>query len=278
MNNAGVNRTVGYLWRCVAVVALSALTACAGRPLQSAAASGVDAEEPEAVATPSSANVDWSPSLRGPFESIVWHSRNFPGKTPTRYSPTAFDGRQAIRGEASSSASMLRQHIRVEPSALGQIAFAWQVPQLIAGANMSLRDHDDSPVRIMLAFEGDRSRLSTKDAMLSELARALTGEEMPYATLMYVWCNSRAPGSVITSPRTDRVRSIVLESGPKRLNQWLDYQRDIRADFEAAFGEKPGALVGVAIMSDSDNTRSKALAWYGAVRITPALVAQTATP
>jgi hypothetical protein len=274
--NATVSRSSALCrWTCFATALL--LSACAGRAILPSH-DPADTSETEAPAPTAQPNINWTPALRSPGESIVWHSRIFPGKTPTLYKHTAFDGRDAIRGEAASSASMLRQHIRVEPPDLGHIAFAWQVPQLIAGANMSLRDHDDSPVRIMLAFEGDRSRLSTKDALLSELARTLTGEEMPYATLMYVWCNSRAPGSVITSPRTDRVRSIVLESGPKRLNQWLDYQRDIRADFETAFGEKPGALVGVAIMSDSDNTRSKALAWYGAVRITPALVAQTATP
>ena len=36
------------------------------------------------------------------------------------------------------------------------------------------------------------------------LLRILTGEELPYATLMYVWCNKRAPGSVVRNPRTDR--------------------------------------------------------------------------
>jgi hypothetical protein len=118
-------------------------------------------------------------------------------------------------------------------------------------------------VRIVLAFEGDRSRFSARRA-LSELARALTGEEMPYATLMYVWCNKREPGTVIRSPRTDRIRKLVVESGRHRLNQWLDYERDIRADYERAFGEAPGALVGIAIMTDSDNTRSRA--WYGPVR------------
>ena len=42
------------------------------------------------------------------------------------------------------------------------------------------------------------------------LAEVLTGEEPPYATLMYVWCNKREPGTVIHSPRTDRIRKIVL--------------------------------------------------------------------
>jgi hypothetical protein len=75
---------------------------------------------------------------------------------------------------------------------------------------------------------------------------------------------------VIRSPRTERVRKLVVESGSRKLNQWLDYERNIRADFERAFGEKPGALVGIGIMSDSDNTRSTSRAWYGPLRLSPA--------
>ena len=85
-------------------------------------------------------------------------------------------------------------------------------------------------------------------------------------------CNRRAPGSVIRNPRTDRIRKLVVESGARSLNRWLEYERDIRADYERAFGEKPGALVGIAIMTDSDNTRSRAQAWYGPVRLVPASV------
>lgn len=40
--------------------------------------------------------------------------------------------------------------------------------------------------------------------MLSELVRAVTGEEMPYATLMYVWCNTREPGEALASRREAR--------------------------------------------------------------------------
>ena len=92
---------------------------------------------------------------------------------------------------------------------------------------------------------------------------------MPYATLMYVWCNRREPGTVIRNPRTDRVRKLVVESGAHGLNRWLEYERDIRADYQRVFGEAPGALVGIAIMTDSDNTQSRASAWYGPVRFLP---------
>ena len=155
------------------------------------------------------------------------------------------------------------------PEAIGRLQFSWKVPALIADADMTRRDGDDAPSRVVLAFEGDRSRFSAKEAILSELARTLTGEELPYATLMYVWCNKRPVGSVIAHPRSDRIRSIVVESGPARLGQWLAYDRDIRADFEAAFGEAPGMLAGIGVMTDSDNTASRALAWYGPVRLAP---------
>jgi hypothetical protein len=164
---------------------------------------------------------------------------------------------------------MLRQVVRIEPQDLGRVRFSWKVPALIEQADLATREGDDAPVRVVLAFEGDRSRFSAKDAALSELAQALTGEPMPYATLMYVWCNKRAPGTVIHGARTDRIRKLVVESGAARLNQWLDYERDVRADYERVFGEKPGALVGIGIMSDSDNTRSQASAWYGPLRLVP---------
>lgn len=198
-----------------------------------------------------------------------WRHHTFPGKSPTKFSYMREDGRDAIAVTAASSASMLRSKVRIEWPELGSLKFSWKVPQLISGADMAARDADDSPVRVVLFFEGDRSRFSPRDAMMAELVRAVTGEEMPYATLMYVWCNRRAPGAVVTNPRTGRIRTLVVESGASRLNQWIQYERDIASDFRRAFGEDPGALVGMAIMTDSDNTQSMARAWYGPLRLLP---------
>jgi hypothetical protein len=203
-----------------------------------------------------------------------WKHYTLPGKAATQFSYARKDGRDALAVKAVSSASMLRHKVRVEPAELGNVRFSWKVPQLIAEADMASRDADDSPVRVILAFEGDRSRFSARNSMMSELALALTGEEMPFATLMYVWCNKRAPGTVINNARTDRVRKIVVESGARKLDQWLDYERDIRADYQRAFGEAPGALVGIAIMTDSDNTRTTANAWYGPVQLSPSASVQ----
>src|SRR5688500_4174448 len=105
-----------------------------------------------------------------------WRHLAFPGKQPTRFDYARKDGRDAVAVLAASSASMLRSKVRIEPDELRGVRFSWKVPQLIAGADVAVREADDSPVRIVLFFEGDRSRLSARDAMLSELVRTMTGE------------------------------------------------------------------------------------------------------
>ena len=229
---------------------------------------GCAAPQPSAAVAPAQGEKTWNPVAQA-----AWQEVQLPGKTPTVYrlddqAPIGARGlRTALKADAQSSASMLRAPVRIEADALGRVDFSWLVPKLITNADMGQRDGDDSPVRLILAFEGDRSKFSAKDAMVNELARLLTGEEMPYATLMYVWCNKRAVDSVISSPRTDRIRKIVVESGAQGLTQWRNYERDIRADYLRAFGEAPGALVAIGLMSDSDNTHSNAVAWYGPIAL-----------
>jgi hypothetical protein len=45
------------------------------------------------------------------------------------------------------------------------------------------------------------------------------------------------------------------------------YERDIKKDYQNAFGEPPGALIGVGLMTDSDNTQSHIHSWYGAIQL-----------
>ncbi|QJC57628.1 hypothetical protein HC248_02958 [Polaromonas vacuolata] len=197
-----------------------------------------------------------------------WSHHLLPGKEATQYFAQRLDGRNTVMAQSNSSASMLRQSLHVASADLGQLGFSWKLPSLITGADLTRRDAHDSPVRVVMIFEGDRASFSMKNAMLSELALAITGEPLPYATLSYVWCNSCAPNSVIINPRIDRFREIVLESGSQNLGQWRDYQRNIQVDFQRAFGEAPGALLGIAIMTDTDNTHQKAQAWYGPISMT----------
>eukprot|EP01041_Mallomonas_annulata_P015547 gene15548-32846_t len=113
----------------------------------------------------------------------------------------------------------------------GRISFSWRVDALPAGADLAAADASDSPVGIVLGFEGDRTRWSPRTHRLSEMSRLLTGEELPYATLVYAWGNREAPGTVVVNPRTDRIRKLVLDSGPQNIGVWRDHVIDVRAAF-----------------------------------------------
>ena len=196
-----------------------------------------------------------------------WHPVLLPGKAPTRYSVTQKDGRWAVSARADSSASMWRRRVSVAPEQLGEARFSWWVESLPAGAHVADADQEDAAARVIFAFEGDLDKLTPRNRAMFDLARALTGEHPPYATLMYVWDTREPVGSVVVNPRTDRVRKIVLDSGPAELGRWRAHRRHLADDFRRAFGEEPGRLVGIAVMTDGDNTRTRSQTWYGSIEL-----------
>lgn len=247
--------SMAWRWGVTACL-MGSLLACSSLPEAEQSGSA------QPVAVPQQLPLSFTAQDKARWETVV-----LPGKLRTAFRVEQHQGRTSLRADSERSASMLRQKLQIAPESLKGLAFEWQAQELIANADMRERESEDSPVRLILAFDGDRSQFSAKNAMLSELSRSLTGEEMPYATLMYVWSNQLPVGTIIINPRTDRVRKIVVESGPQRLKQWLRYERQIRADFEKAFGEPPGPLIGLAIMTDTDNTQGQARAWYGDIRL-----------
>lgn len=205
-----------------------------------------------------------------------WHAVPLPGKTPTRYQRELKDGRVATVAESVASASMWRQRFDPPPATLGDVSFSWWAQTLLADASVADIDREDATARVMFGFGGDHGRLPARTRMAFDLAEALTGERPPYATLMYVWDAAAPVGTVIVNPRTDRIRKIVVDSGPDGLRRWRDHRRDLAADFRRAFGEEPGPLRSVALMTDSDNTRSRARTWYGDVVLHPPAAAASA--
>lgn len=201
--------------------------------------------------------------LTTPPSALGWQPFALPGKRQVVFEPVVVSARPALRVRADNSVSILRRRFEPLLAQPGRISFSWRVDALPVGADLAAVDASDSPVGIVLAFEGDRTRWSPKMHRLSEMSRLLTGEELPYATLVYVWGSQEAPGTVVVNPRTDRIRKMVLESGERNVGQWRDHVRDVQADFRLAFGEEPGPLRTVALMTDTDNTRSALTAWYG---------------
>ncbi|VVD94975.1 hypothetical protein PNO31109_01808 [Pandoraea nosoerga] len=188
------------------------------------------------------------------------------GKKLTAYTVVADGGRNVIEAKSADSASaLMAKGDGIDVSATPIVSWRWKVEQAIPGADNRVADKEDSPARLVFFFDGDKSTLPFGDRAAMTLAKA-GGEDLPYATLMYVWSNDAAPGGVIENPHTDRVQMIVVAGGEASLGKWQTFTRNLAADYERVYREKPGRLLGYGLFTDSDNTHASAHAWYGDVR------------
>ena len=99
-----------------------------------------------------------------------------------------------------------------------------------------------------------------------DLALAMSGNALPYATLMYIWENRLPEGAVIPHHFSTRIQMIVAGSGTKDLGVWHEERVNLFDDYRRAFGEDPPRVKAVGIMSDADNTGARTIAWYGDIR------------
>ncbi len=77
-----------------------------------------------------------------------------------------------------------------------------------------------------------------------------------------------AEGTVLTSPYSGNIKLIVAESGRANLNKWVPEERNIRRDYERAFGRINALKVAaIALMTDADNTASTAEAAYQNIKV-----------
>jgi hypothetical protein len=210
-----------------------------------------------------------TPQTAPPANAEGWQPLALPGKKPTLYHWTEKDGRAALEASSERSASIWRKRLQPSLDPAREVSFSWWAQGLIPNASVADIDHEDAVARVIFGFGGDIDKLPLRTRMKFELAQALTGEVPPYATLMYVWDSKLPIGTVVINPRSDRIRKIVVDSGPSQLHRWRDHRRDLAADFRLAFGEEPGPLLSMAVMTDSDNNRASARTWYGTVELQP---------
>jgi hypothetical protein len=116
-------------------------------------------------------------------------------KRLTSYQLVDYNGSVVVKAMSASSASGLIHPLDVDPRETPILQWRWKVPRLIAGANNARRASEDAPVRVVLSFDGDIESLALEDRTFFDRIRALTGYQLPYATLMYIWENRAARGS-----------------------------------------------------------------------------------
>jgi hypothetical protein len=193
-----------------------------------------------------------------------WTLRDSPNiKVHTRYSLVDDNGTTVLRADSAAGAAGIGRELKVNPAEFPLLRWRWKIANLIEQADLRTKEGDDFPARIYITFDYPLEKLPFFERSKLRLARAFFDPQLPAATLCYVW-DGKAPAETIApSAYTDRVRLIVVESGPARVGQWVAMERNIARDFRAAFGEAAPPVNGIVIATDSDNTGSRATAFYG---------------
>ena len=190
-----------------------------------------------------------------------------PFKKNTVYRLENYQGKTVLSANSKTSASGLAVKLRPRQANNLMLQWEWKATNPIVNADNADGYADDAPLRILVAFDGNKSKLPLKEKMTFEMANLISGQEMPYATLMYIWSGKSPVDTIITNAHTSRIKMIVVDSGWDNLGQWHQHQRDLAADYKRAYGEAPGEVIGIALLTDTDNTKSEARAYYGDIEL-----------
>jgi hypothetical protein len=224
------------------------------------------------LTTPLLADSNADPLLK-PFSSATslepdWEVLKFPNiDNMSSYNLVQANEQQVVRAETSNSASGLIARIRVEPGDSLMLHWRWKISSVYENGDARSKAGDDYPARIYVAFEFEADKAGFFERAKRKAAELIFGEELPGNALNYIWANRLDKGALVANPFTDTTMMLAVESGNENAGQWVTAERDIVADYRSAFGTEPPAIVGVAIMSDSDNTGESATAWYGDVTL-----------
>lgn len=181
----------------------------------------------------------------------------------TRYSLVQEGGSVVVRAVSDRAASGLTRAIEIDPAAYPVIQWRWKVNNVLQQGDVTRKDGDDYPARIYITFAFDPDRVGYLERLEHAAAGLVYGEEVPYRAISYIWGSNSPAGTVSANAYTDRVMMFVVRGGNEKLQQWVTERRNVYADYKLAFGEEPTMISGVAIMTDTDNTRESAVAWYG---------------
>lgn len=209
--------------------------------------------QPTAVAVPPAA-ADHPRPLFVAGDAVEKDWRKFRIWREAEFSLVALDGEVAIGAVAEGASAGLARRVEIDPDTCPEIEWSWRVDRLPGNAELSSRSSEDVAASLIVAF-GDPGVFANPD---------------PVPTLRYVWATTaNAVGEVVESPYfPEALRTVVVRSGAEGVGQWFTERRDLRADYERAFGEPPEDRIEViALFTDSDHGSDRVEAFYRWARV-----------
>ncbi len=177
-----------------------------------------------------------------------WQTKAFKGQTDYRL--TTLDGHTVLKAVSAAQASGLYREISVDLNRTPFLNWSWRIDQTLGPLNEKTKGGDDYPARVYVIVSGGIAFWRTR-------------------SVNYVWASSIPQGRRWPNAYAGAaVQMIALRSGDREAGTWVQEKRNVREDLKNFFGEAINRIDAVALMSDTDNSGGRAVAYYGDIYFT----------
>ncbi len=146
-----------------------------------------------------------------------------------------------LRLTVNNQCTSIGKQVSYSTDTLPYLSWRWRVHNLPVGGCENKKETNDSGAGVYVIFKG-RFRLNK--------------------IIKYIWSTTLPSGTVLASPFNQNTKMIVLQSGSEKIGQWITETVNVREDYKKVFNAVPPIVIGIAILSDADNTESSAVADY----------------
>ena len=177
-----------------------------------------------------------------------WKSKEFKGKTD--YQIIQLDGKTVLKAVSNSSASGLFKEQRIDLYKTPYLNWSWRIENRLGKLNEQTKSGDDYAARVYVVIDGGWIFWNTR-------------------AINYVWASNTKKGEIWPNAFAgDHAMMIALRSADDQLRTWRSEKRNILQDLQRLFGDRIRFIDAVAVMTDTDNAKGKATAFYADIYFT----------
>jgi len=148
-----------------------------------------------------------------------------------------------IRAEAEGKASGLGKELKINLLKTPFINITWKVEKDLPGIIENSKKGHDYAARVFVIKKTGATALSNR-------------------AINYVFSSNNSAGNNWPSPYTKKSIDYVLSTTKEHHNQWITVKANVREHFKKLHDLDVSELTGVVIMTDTDNSKLKAISYY----------------
>tara|TARA_B110000305_G_scaffold95600_1_gene107642 strand:+ start:412 stop:1062 length:651 start_codon:yes stop_codon:yes gene_type:complete len=161
----------------------------------------------------------------------------------TIYSLGSNENGNFLKAVADDAASGLGKEVKINLNKTPFINITWKVERDLPGIKENTKKGHDFAARVFVIKKTGATPLSNR-------------------AINYVFSSNQEVGSNSPSPYTKKSIDNVLASSKDNLNEWITVKANVKEDFKKFHDLDVNELDGLAIMSDTDNSKMKAVAYF----------------